>query len=216
VVYGREVKGRTLELEPSGALMQASLVMRDRQTDSWWSIMSSDAIGGPLAGTDLPELPAGEKTTWGEWRRKHPDTLVLSVDGVEHAESSPYDSYLTSEQTFRGLEVSDDRLPAKEPVFAFRVDGEPWAIAHRRIRGGRLVDLPGSGRRLLLFRERGSSVYASTEAWLVDPEAAGGRVGVEELLAAARAGTGGFSPVEGFDTFWYTWIGVNEESGLLR
>lgn len=216
MVYGREMAGRTLELEPSGALMQASLVMRDRQTDSWWSIMSSDAIGGPLAGTDLPELPVGEKTTWGEWRRKHPDTLVLSVDGAEHTESSPYDSYLASEQTFRGLEVSDDRLPAKEPVFAIRVDGEPWAIAHRRIRGGRLVELPGADRRLLLFRDRGSSVYVSTEAWLVDPEVAGGRAGVEELLSAARSGEGGFSPVEGFDTFWYTWIGVNEESGLLR
>ena len=30
--------------------MDASLVMRDRETDSWWSIMTSDAIGGELDG----------------------------------------------------------------------------------------------------------------------------------------------------------------------
>jgi hypothetical protein len=43
--------------------MQATLVLRDRETDSWWSIMTSDAIGGELDGTDLEELPFGEKTT---------------------------------------------------------------------------------------------------------------------------------------------------------
>ena len=64
MVYGRTVGERTLDLEPSGALLSASLVMRDRQTDSWWSIMTSKAIGGPLEGTALPELPVGEKTTW--------------------------------------------------------------------------------------------------------------------------------------------------------
>ena len=37
-----------LNFEASGALLDASLVMRDRETDSWWSIMTSDAIGGDL------------------------------------------------------------------------------------------------------------------------------------------------------------------------
>ncbi len=47
--------------------MEASLVMRDRETDSWWSIMTSTAIGGAMAGADLVELPLGEKTTWRSW-----------------------------------------------------------------------------------------------------------------------------------------------------
>ena len=33
--------------------MKASLVMRDRETDSWWSIMTSTAIGGALQGAEL-------------------------------------------------------------------------------------------------------------------------------------------------------------------
>lgn len=215
MVYGRQVKGQTLELEPSGALLDASLVMRDRQTDSWWSIMTSDAIGGPLAGTDLPELPVGEKTTWGAWRRAHPETLVLSVDGVEHVADNPYDNYFTSDDTFRDVAAGDDRLPAKEPVLAFRVDGEPWAIPHRAIEGGLLFELPDDRRKLLAFRQPGASVYASSEAWLVEPAAAEELAGAPELLAAARAGTSGFSRVEGFDTFWYTWVAVNEGARLL-
>ncbi len=65
--------------------------MRDRETDSWWSIMTSRAIGGPLDGAQLVELPVSTKSTWGQWRRAHPRTLVLSVDGVEYVESNPFD-----------------------------------------------------------------------------------------------------------------------------
>ena len=65
MVYGRKVGERELNFEASGALMSASLVMRDRETDSWWSIMTSDAIGGQLDGADLEELPYGEKIDLG-------------------------------------------------------------------------------------------------------------------------------------------------------
>jgi len=34
-------------------------------------------VAGPLAGTRLRMLPATQ-TTWSEWRREHPNTLVLS------------------------------------------------------------------------------------------------------------------------------------------
>lgn len=214
MVYGREVAGRTLELEPSGALLQASLVMRDRQTDSWWSIMSSAAIGGPLEGTLLSELPVGAKITWAEWRRRHPDTLILSVDGVVHVADNPYDNYFSGDGTFRGVPSADDRLPAREPVFAFWLDGEPWAVPHRAFAGGRLVELP-DGRELLLFRPEGSPIYRSSEAWLVrdeSPDAAP----VDERLAAARRGSAETPPLAGFDTFWYTWVGVNRETRLLE
>ena len=101
-------------------------------------------------------------------------------------------------------------------MFAFRVDGEPWAIPHRSLAGGRLVDLPGGRGRLLAFRPPGAAVQASTEAWRVGPQAAPGGAPLEELLAAARTGQPGFTPLEGFDTFWYTWVGVNRDTGLLR
>ena len=216
MVYGRELDGRVLDFEASGALLQASLVMRDRQTDSWWSIMSSDAIGGPLSGAELAELPVGKKALWGEWRREHPETLVLSVDGVEHVEGNPYDSYLEDDGTFRGIQAEDDRLPAKEPVYAFWLGDQPLAIAHSDFAGGRLVDVPTSERRLLLFRAEGAAIYASTEAWWVEAGAATSEDDVAATLEAARSGGSGFHPVGGFDTFWYTWAGVNRGTGLLR
>jgi len=195
-VYGRRAGEQVLTLEASGALEQASLVMRDRETDSWWSLMESAAIGGPLDGTRLEELPVSEKTTWGAWRAAHPETLVLSVDGREHDETDPYANYFTSDGTFRGMAVADDRLPAKEAVYAFHLDGEAWAVPHAAFEGGAEFPLP-DGRVVELRRPEGASIFASSEAWLVEGDGERKRLG-------------------GFDTYWYTWVGVNEGSGLLR
>ncbi len=210
-MYGREFGDRELNFEASGALWQASLVMRDRETDSWWSIMTSEAIGGELEGADLVELPHGEKTTWGEWRARHPDSLVLSLDGSEHEAHNPYDEYFATDRTFRGLEIEDRRLAAKEPIFSFVLDGKPYVVPHAEIGGRRLLE--AGGARLLFFREPGAEMFASTRAWTV-PAGAGADAGDlppdDELEAA------GFVPLGGIDTFWYTWAAVNEDSIILR
>lgn len=228
MVYGRKVRDQTLAFEASGALLQASLVMRDRETDSWWSIMSSDAIGGPLEGEELRELPVGQKAEWGQWKHRYPETLVLSVEGVEHVAENPYEQYFTSDRTFRGLEIDDDRLESKEAIYAMWIDGRPWAIPHEQVEGGALRSVaPGAEGSdiagtegdeepvwLLLYRAPDAPIYASTEAWRLEAPAAPEQT-LEELLSAARRGVPGFSPIEGFDTFWYTWVAVQEETGLL-
>ncbi len=194
--------------------MQASLVMRDKETDSWWSIMTSKAIGGPMDGQDLVELPYGEKSTWGDWVRRYPQTKVLSVNGKEHEERNPYDRYFTSDGTFRDLKVADDRLAAKTAIYSFRLGGQAYAAPNKAYEGGKLfaAEELGEGKRLFLYREKGASVFASTLAYVVD---AG--VKAKEVLRRVEAqDTEGFEPVEGFDTFWYNWVAVNKDSKLLR
>ncbi len=212
-MYDRRYGGRELNFEASGALLQASLVMRDRETDSWWSIMTSSAIGGRLEGADLVELPLGEKTTWGAWRRRHPQTVALSVDGRQHEATDPYADYFASPDTFRNLEIDDRRLEPKAPIYSFRLDGKPWAVAHRAIEGGRLVEADGA--RLLFFRRRGAPLFESTRAWQVDPALAAEHT-PEKLRELAEAGAEGLTRLPGFDTFWYSWVAVNRDTGLLR
>lgn len=215
MVYGREIDGETLELEASGALLEASLVMRDRQTDSWWALMSSQAIGGPLEGTKLPEIAGSVKTTWGEWRAKHPDTLVLSVDGREHVPRNPYDGYFRGADTFRGAAPKDDRLPAKEPVYGFELDGRKWAIPHSAVAGGVVIELP-EGTSLILHREHGAPIFASTNAWILTAAGEAREMTVNDLLHAIEQGDVAAEQLTGFDTFWYTWVGVNESTELLE
>ena len=168
MVYDRTVGNEEFSFEASGALLDASLVMRDRETDSWWSIMTSDAIGGELDGTDLVELPRGEKTTWQEWRWQHPDTLVLSVQGEEHIENNPYDNYFASEGTFRDLEIDDRRLAPKDSIYSFWWGDEPYAVPHAAFVGGKVLVVDGWGdQRLFLYRGEGASIFESSQAWVV-------------------------------------------------
>jgi len=51
-------------------------VFQDRETGSRWQQSSLQAISGPLKGGHL-ELYPFLLTNWKEWRRLHPDTLVL-------------------------------------------------------------------------------------------------------------------------------------------
>ena len=213
-MYDRNVNGRELNFEASGALLQASLVMRDRETDSWWSIMTATSIGGKLDDTRLTELPVGRKTTWGEWVANHPDTKILSVRGQEHVRSNPYDSYFRSDATFRGLVVEDKRLSPKEPVYVFHLDGGAFAVAHTSFEGGHVFDLGDGDRAVLLYRDPGLSFYASSEADLV--AGAGAGKSTAALLARSRSGDSATERLTGFDTFWYSWVAVNPDSALLE
>lgn len=219
MVYGRRIGDRDLTFEASGALLQATLVMRDRETDSWWSIITADAIGGPLEGTALTELPVGEKVQWSEWVRRHPQTRVLSIDGVEHVEKDPYADYFRSERTFRDLEIDDRRLPPKEPIFAFQLGGKAWAAPHAAVENGRV--LRADEREIYLHRPEGASIFASTEAYRLlsrsAPEngsASGKPFDLETVRAAARRGEAERLP--GIDTFWYSWVAIHRGSELLR
>lgn len=76
-MYARpKVNGTPSTLGVSGMLWRDSLVMYDRATRSLWSQVNGKAVAGPLEGKRLEEL-SSEQTTWGEWKRRYPDTLVL-------------------------------------------------------------------------------------------------------------------------------------------
>ena len=149
-MHGRAYGRRELSFDASGGLMNRSLVMQDREADSYWSIMTGESVGGALAGTPLDELPIGEKASWNDWLARHPDTLVLSVEGFEDVPFNPYDRYFSDDDGFRGQRAVDDRLDTKDPVYGFEMDGAYYAIPFRLAEGGRTFDR-GSVDRLAGF-----------------------------------------------------------------
>ena len=165
VVYDREYADNVLTFEASEAVQEAALVMRDRETGSLWSIMSGTAVQGRMAGEELHETALGLKMTWGEWRAKHPTTRVLSVGGRTHDAENVYADYLGSGKTFDEGAIPDNRLPAKTPIFAFRWEGEPYAVTHDRLNGGIVWRPEGEGDgkpAILLHRESDIPTALST------------------------------------------------------
>lgn len=102
VVYSRELEGETLLFGNTSALYESDLVMFDHQTGSYWFQVLGEAIVGKMTAKRLTPLPA-VTTTWGEWKRLHPDTrLLVSDEGVT------FDSrYATNAFGFYGVRVDN-------------------------------------------------------------------------------------------------------------
>jgi hypothetical protein len=220
-VYGRSYAGRTLHFEASGGLVNSALIMRDRETDSYWSLMQGKATAGPLVGTAFEEIPGSRKMRFAKWVARHPETHVLSVNGREHARD-PYADYWRSRRGFRGQRAEDRRLPTKAPIFAFSRAGQPFAIAHTTAASGHVVPLDG-GERLFLHRAAKASAFESTAAYVsragfVQQEG----VWIElEYGAAFDPALGEFKDRRvraqtGLDTYWYTWSLSHPTTQLLE
>ena len=227
-MYSRGEGERTYTFEASGGLLHASLVMQDRETDSYWSITTERAIYGEAEGQRLEKLPGSEKTTFGDWKARHPDTLVLSVEGQEHDPRSPYDRYFASESGFREMRATDDRLADKAPVYVFHRRSGPWAVDQALFAdGGAVVKL--DGRSFFFYREADDSHDRSTAAFLVGRDHGVGKGAEGWVLSTANGRSVPFDPearkfhvpvglmrpLTGFDTFWYIWSLSNPGTGLL-
>jgi len=152
-VYARKIGDRTLTFGVSGLLVRNSLVMYDRETGSLWSHLTGQALAGPLAGQDL-QLIASTQTTWGSWRRAHPETLLLALE--PSLVGDPYSTYYRSPQL--GVDhdqsdiVVDPRLGAKEKVIGVRLDGHVKAYSLSTLAKDRVVnDVIGDVPLVIVF-----------------------------------------------------------------
>jgi hypothetical protein len=73
----RAPDGRQLVFRNWG-ILQAQLVWRDEATDSIWAHSEATAIHGELHGVTLDPLGVVLVQTFGEWRERYPDSLVLA------------------------------------------------------------------------------------------------------------------------------------------
>jgi hypothetical protein len=220
VVFDRRVGGRELRFEPSGVLLGGSIVMQDKETDSFWPLLQDQAAYGPLKGQSRVTLPVSTKVRYRDWLREHPDTMVLSVGGREHMERNVMEPYLASTYGFRGTLAEDTRLATKEPVFGWERAGQTYAVRARDLEGGRVFRV--GDRHVFLYRPRGAALNVDTAAFLSErgftrrsehwvEEESGAR-----FDPARRAFLGGeVEALRGFDTFWYVWSLTFPDTALL-
>ena len=136
ILYHTEHDGVSHALGTSGFLYRSNKLMYDRATQSLWSTMRGTPVVGPLVGKGIV-LDRGSvvTTTWGEWRRRHPGTRVLSLE-TEHerdySEGAAYRDYFATDDLMFTVPVLDTRLANKAEVFTMLLAGHrdrPLAIA---------------------------------------------------------------------------------------
>jgi hypothetical protein len=119
-VYARTVGGKEERFGVSGSLWRDALVFFDRGSGSYWSQINGKAITGAHQGARLEEIPS-QMTTWGEWKRAHPETDVLRPS-PESRGGSAYAGYFEDAEQFGVLASKnpDERLAGKTLVVGVR------------------------------------------------------------------------------------------------
>ena len=108
----RMVGNHSLTFGVSGLLYQSDVLMYDHQTESLWSQIQ--AVTGKSLGQHLEPIFL-EHTTWKAWRKRHPNTMVLSRETgfTRDYSRDPYESYALTDQLMFPSTRQDDRLSPK-------------------------------------------------------------------------------------------------------
>jgi hypothetical protein len=120
IPYRATVGGAYRTFGTSGLLYRSNKLMFDEETMSLWSTLDGTPVVGPLVGRDLTLdfLPV-VTTTWGEWRRAHPGTTVLSLQTGhtrDYDEGAAYRDYFATDRLMFRVPVIDKRLKNKDEV----------------------------------------------------------------------------------------------------
>lgn len=137
IAYDGRLPGREepLDFGTSGFLYRSNKLMYDRATRTLWNQLTGRPVFGSLAADDLElRLLPAVVTTWGEWKTRHPDTTVLTLNTGHdrpYQLGEPYGSYFASEQKLFPVAESRKEQASKERIFGLSRGGvaKAWTLS---------------------------------------------------------------------------------------
>ncbi|MEP0271304.1 DUF3179 domain-containing protein [Ekhidna sp.] len=129
ILYKTQFQGTNYEMGTSGFLYRSNKLMYDKKTQSLWNTVWGEPVIGPLKdkGIQLEHLSV-VTTTWGEWKRRHPSTTVLSLNTGhrrDYGEGVAYQEYFATDELMFNVPFDDNRLKNKQEILALRFPKYP-------------------------------------------------------------------------------------------
>lgn len=231
ILYDTVYEGTNHELGTSGFLFRSNKLMFDKETQSLWNTIWGEPVIGPLAESGIQlKRRSVVTTTWGEWRTRHPDTLVLALDTGyqrDYSEGAAYREYFASDELMFTTPFSDSRLKNKDEVLALvfpEVPEETLAISQAFLEKTPLHhDQLGDFEFVVLTDASGGNrVYATGgtrfESWdqKATVQAADGTSWklTESALEGPDGHTLGRLPSQ--RAFWFGWLGSYPQTRLVK
>ena len=226
IVYERPLwNGTPVLFHTSGLLYRNNKVMYDTATWSLWPQILGEAVNGSFHGLRLAVKPSS-RILWSDWSRMHPGTLVLARplppslwdydrDTYEEVCVQPdgffcrkWESYYTTNYTFKEWRHPDDRLHPKALVFGIVVGGTGVAYPLDLVARKRVINDEIGGVRLVIAVHNGSvHAYSRGEAWFTAME--GGRLrddaGREYEVLTGEGEGRPLDPAPALRAFWFAW-----------
>ena len=120
ILYKTEVNGVNHEIGTSGFLYRSNKLMYDKKTQSLWNTLWGRPVIGKLADEDIElERMSIVTTTWGEWKKRHPGTKILSLNtghARDYSEGAAYREYFATDELMFTVPKLDRRLKNKDEV----------------------------------------------------------------------------------------------------
>lgn len=147
----------------SGFLYRSNKLMYDRATQSLWNTLWGKPVIGPLVGKGIElERLSVVTTTWGEWRNRHPNTTVLSLDtghSRNYSEGEAYRDYFSTHELMFPVPHKDTRLKNKQEILALQMmGGPPIAISTNYLLNNPVATFEvGASRLVVITDESGAN-----------------------------------------------------------
>lgn len=229
VLYSaRNPAGGAYTFGTSGLLYRSNKLMVDRQSLTLWNNLTGEPVLGRLANSPvrLEVLPL-TRTTWKDWRTRHPQTTVLALD-EEMARRWGYD-YRPGAADRRRAGVSfpvwqrSDALDPKDEVFAVRLGTVAKAYALKAVLRERVVNDRLGEEPLVVVGDpetgavrayrRGTRTFRGDVAdTLIDDQGRRWTVGEEALVPPE--GEAPLERVPGHLSYWFGWYGFFPQTEL--
>ena len=129
IPFKTKVNGKNYQLGTSGFLYRSNKLMYDQGTQTLWSTTRGTPVLGPLVdqGIEL-DYESVVTTTWGEWKKRHPNTSVLSLatgHRRDYGEGVAYNHYFGTDALMFRTPFDDKRLKNKREILALRFPAAP-------------------------------------------------------------------------------------------
>lgn len=230
ILYKTMHKGMDHALGTSGFLYRSNKLMYDRATQSLWNTLFGEPVIGPLVGKGIRlERLSVVTTTWGEWRKRHPQTQVLSLNTGfvrDYSEGAAYREYFATDELMFSVPKLDNRLKNKDEVLGLvfpRALDQPLAISSAYLRKNPLyADRIGSTTFVVLTDNSGAHrVYETRGEQFVDwdrkstvKDSRGRRWTLTEDALTSPDGAR-LTRLPSHNAFWFGWYSAYEKTRLV-
>ena len=226
-MYQADVDGVHHELGTSGFLYRSNKLMYDHATKSMWSTLQGEPVVGPLVGKGIKlDRLSLVTTTWGDWKREHPDTTVLSLNTGhrrDYGEGVAYHDYFATDKLMFTVPEIDKRLLNKDQVLALRDDNQQVAIAIKfLIKNPVYHTLLGDQKLVVLTEPNGATrVYNAGDikfkSWnglneAIDTNGQKWRVLEDSLVSGNQK----LDRTPSHNVFWFGWVSQFPKTKLIK
>ncbi len=162
IAFDAMIGGHKRTFGVSGLLYNSDVLLYDRQSETLWSQILSEAVSGRLAGEKL-DIIQTYNTSWKNWKDQYPGTLILSTNTGFSKDYSrdPYPDYYDSEKVWFPVANKNDAMPPKAKILGLEINGKYKAYPFSELqKSNGIVEETVDGQDLLIhYNKKEESAY---------------------------------------------------------